>query len=568
MSRGQKRRQRGSIDVMPSGSRRVRVYAGMDPLSKRPNYLTEIVPVTTTEDAADAEAEKVRIRLVNQVNEARHPRTRATVDQLLERYIKLIDVDAGTLEDYEGKVRNHISSILGKVQVAKLDQGAGGVFVLESFYAELRRCRDHCDGSRRPKIQHRTNRPHRCDEHEETTCVPPQPDECKACRRMCKPHECKGLGDSTIRGIHWVLSGALDRAVRWNWISVNPARLAEKPPMPAADPRPPSSIDAARLVDRAARLEPDWGVFVWVAMTTGARRGEMCALRWIDVDLDKRVLDIRRAIGKGKGGKLVEKDTKTHQHRRVVLDPETVEVLSGQWQRLRKRTRALGVDHAGSAHIFSLAPDGSTPLKPGSVSQRFDRMAESLGIDASLKSLRQYSATELLSAGVPLRAVAGRLGHGSGGATTLRSYGAWLAEADQRAAVTLSGRMPNMPASLIPPPSVSDEGGSPASQVNERGRVSYVDSPDTERHQRYQLIARDLCAAMACGVLGAGDELPTVKELAARYSVADSTAHRAFALLAEEGLIDVRRGRRAVVRRVAPGATHVTFDVTRVERTN
>lgn len=72
-------------------------------------------------------------------------------------------------------------------------------------------------------------------------------------------------------------------------------------------------------------------------------------------------------------------------------------------------------------------------------------MADSLGIETTLKSLRHYSVTELISAGVDVRTVAGRLGHGGGGATTLRVYTAWTSEVDQRAARTVSGRMPARP---------------------------------------------------------------------------------------------------------------------------
>jgi integrase len=56
--------------------------------------------------------------------------------------------------------------------------------------------------------------------------------------------------------------------------------------------------------------------------------------------------------------------------------------------------------------------------------------------------IRHYSATELLSGGVDLRTVAGRLGHGGGGATTLRVYAAWVAASDRKAAELLGSRLP------------------------------------------------------------------------------------------------------------------------------
>ncbi|RZU52683.1 hypothetical protein EV385_4563 [Krasilnikovia cinnamomea] len=125
--------------------------------------------------------------------------------------------------------------MLGEVQVARVDAE-----LLETFYARLRKCRDHCDGRR--YVQHRTSQPHECDDR-------------------CRRHACVGLSASTIRQIHWILNGALDRAVRWKWIAINPAEQADKPALPHPDPQPPSVDEAARIVTEAWR-DPDWGTFV------------------------------------------------------------------------------------------------------------------------------------------------------------------------------------------------------------------------------------------------------------------------------------------------------------------
>jgi integrase len=75
-------------------------------------------------------------------------------------------------------------------------------------------------------------------------------------------------------------------------------------------------------------------------------------------------------------------------------------------------------------------------------------MCAALGIDSHLHALRHYSATELLTAGVDVRTVAGRLGHGGGGATTLRVYAAFVDEADRRAAEILGSRMKRPPSTV------------------------------------------------------------------------------------------------------------------------
>lgn len=252
----------------------------------------------------------------------------------------------------------------------------------------------------------------------------------------------QAVAPASIRQIHWILSGALNRAVRWRWIAVNPADQAEKPGLPQPNPHPPSAPEAARLVTEAWK-DPDWGAFVWVAMTTGARRSELCALRWSAVDLDGAVLTLRSALYVDGTGKLREKDTKTHQQRRVALDVETIAVLREQLARCEARASTLSLSLPADGYVFSPDPDGSTPLVPDTATQRFSRMAVRLGVATNLHALRHYSATELIAAGVDVRTVAGRLGHGGGGATTLRVYAAWLSESDQRAASALSARMPS-----------------------------------------------------------------------------------------------------------------------------
>ena len=500
----------------------MKVYAGIDPVTKRRRYITKTVPAGSE---AVRTAEKTVTKLLNQVDEKRNPRTTATLNQLLDRWLDVHHVEASTRRGYESKIDKHIRPVLGSIPVGRIDAE-----VLDAFYADLCRCRDHCKG--RAVIQHRTRRTHQCDEHAVAPCDPPDP-ACQQCRRKCKPHSCQPLSDSSVRAIHWILSGAFQRAVRWDWLALNPTDQAEPPPVTHPDPRPPNTAEAAHLVAEASRRDPDWGAFVWVAMTTGARRGEICALHWSDIDLDTAVVTIRRAIHKDQDGRLGEKDTKTHQQRRIVLDPDTVEVLREHRLRWEVRAATLAIDPADDAYVFSADPDGSAPVIPDSVTQRYKRMANQLDIDTSLKNLRHYSATELITAGVDIRTIAGRLGHGSGGATTLRVYAAWTAEADQRAAATLSARMPTRDR---PPDTTARTSSSPVSGLGLR-----------EHEGPYRQVAADLLGAIASGVLRPGDHLPTVKELAARYGVSIGTAHRAIALLNTDGLVRVSRGRRTTV---------------------
>ncbi|MEU4603507.1 tyrosine-type recombinase/integrase [Kribbella sp. NPDC023972] len=500
---GRKKRDRGGIDVLPSGAVRVRVYAGIDPVSKRRHDLTEVIPA-----GPDAEklAEEMRVRLLNQVYERRNPRTKATVNQLLDKYLSEADLEFNTLDVYKGYADKHIRPLLGGVKVGSLDAG-----IMDSLYAELRRCRDHCKNTK-GQIDHRTTRKHECDER-------------------CRPHTCKPLAASTIRQIHFILYGALRRAVRWKWVTTNPIADAEPPAAPKGNPRPPTPEQAARIINEAFK-DPDWGALIWLTMITGQRRGELCAIRWLHVDLDNGVLHLEKAIGQ-RSKKTWEKDTKAHQDRRITLDPETIELLREHKARAHARAEALQLELADDAFVFSLAPDGSAHLIPDSVTQRYSKLANRLGIKTTLHKLRHYSATELIAAGVDIRTVAGRLGHGGGGTTTLRAYTAWVSESDQRAAGSLASRMPIRPGAA-PTPTITLTELDPTSP--------------------YERIAVDLRTKIMQGTLRPGLPIPPVKAIAAEHGTSVSTAQRAVKLLDEWGLVEINSGRRTLVKYVALAA--------------
>lgn len=232
--------------------------------------------------------------------------------------------------------------------------------------------------------------------------------------------------------------GVLTAAERWGWITSNPAAIARKPPTPRPDP--PTVEQAARIVDAVWAQDDGWGTLVWLVMVTGVRRAELLALRWSDVDLVGGMVTIRRNYVRA-NRRSIEKDTKTHQMRRLSLDPATVEVLTEHRGRYEAQCTDIGTDASPASFLFYYRPNHDRPCDPSGVTHRYTRMCAQLGIDSHLHALRHYSATEFLSAGVDLRTVAGRLGHAGGGATTLKVYAAWVGESDRRASDILGSRM-------------------------------------------------------------------------------------------------------------------------------
>ena len=239
--------------------------------------------------------------------------------------------------------------------------------------------------------------------------------------------------------VHAIISAALSLAVRYEWIDRNPAERATLPRLRKRQPDPPSPKEAARLLNEVWREDEGFGLYLWAAMTTGARRGELLALRENRFDFEAQEVGFAKNY-LVKQGQRIEKDTKTGEGRRVSLDPLTCELFAEHFRRRRAKLAAVGVTVPPGAFAFSPDPAGSRPWNPDTMTHRYERYASRVGISSSLKELRHYSATQLLSNGVDLRTVAGRLGHAEG-ATTLRFYAQYARPADQAAASLLSGQL-------------------------------------------------------------------------------------------------------------------------------
>lgn len=420
-------RERGNIEER-GGALRVRVYAGIDPVTRRQVYLRCTIP--GTDKAAWKKAKGKLAEFHTQVLKQRSPSSSVSFANTIDEWLRKSDLEDSTRNGYLGYIDRVIKPTLGEIAVNKI-----GVRDLESLYAELRRCRARCNG--KPFIEkHQADGHHDCD------------------KAKCIRHECDPMAASTVRQIHSIISSALNSAHRWGWIDSNPATIAKRPKQKPPEPDPPSAADAARLIDKAFKLSEDWGTLVWLVMTTGMRRAEVAGLRWANVDLDTETIEIRRSyvLSKGKG---TEKDTKTHQMRRVALDSETVALLRAHQEWSCTELAKVGVALTNEMFVFmndryydpatrkyKKSKDATHPYSPDSISRRYKRMAVGLKIKTHIHALRHFSATELLTAGVDLRTVAGRLGHGGGGSTTLRVYAAWVAASDRKAAEILGSRLP------------------------------------------------------------------------------------------------------------------------------
>jgi integrase len=211
---------------------------------------------------------------------------------------------------------------------------------------------------------------------------------------------------ATARHSLGILRRVFDYAVRDGAIHRNPAAGIRLPKVQGNDPRPLTHRELWQLANRldAARDR----LLVLVAGYCGLRWGELAALRWSDVDLEKGTLRVVRAYSEeAPRGEL--SPVKDHQARTVPIPRVVSEELV-----------KYGADHKADGLVFPSA--NRTPLRNRNFRRDvFDDAVEDLGLDITPHNLRDTAASLAIQAGASVVAVARLLGHESA-ATTLNHY--------------------------------------------------------------------------------------------------------------------------------------------------
>ncbi len=239
-----------------------------------------------------------------------------------------------------------------------------------------------------------------------------------------------GVGEGSIRNQHQTLRAAVTQAVRWGWVTTNVVAVAQLGRRKQA-PRGAMGEDEVRRIMLGAtelvdefEVEPAAAVALRLAAVTGARRSELAALRWDDLEGDRLAIDSSMAIIRhGKPGSpqsptLRDDPTKTANRRTVTLDRTTV----GQLENLKHFQGSYG------PWILSV---GERPVNPERIAAWWRRARDRAGVDKRwrLHDLRHWSATTSIARGHDIRTVANRLGHANP-AMTLRVYAHAVESAD------------------------------------------------------------------------------------------------------------------------------------------
>jgi integrase len=351
---------------------RLQVAGEPDPLTGKRRRLSRTVSGTR------AEAREALQRLVVETGAGLQGGATSTVGTLLEEFMTTATLAPTTRQDWQSVITHHLLPSLGEMPLWKLTAR-------------------HCD-------------------------------------QLYATMAASGSGPSRVRCAHVVLHRAVAQAVRWGWLPRNPVSAATRPAVPRTTITPPEADDVRFLLALAERHDAVLACWLHVAVATGARRGEVCALRWSDVDLEAATVRIARSVSATKSAGVAIRPTKTGRVRLVSLTAPAVEALARHRTRAEKAAASTGRGVDLADQIFTSDPEGRRPWRPELVTRRWERLrAKSDLAHMRIHDLRHFVATQLLTAGIDVRTVANRLGHART-STTLDIYWAWVPARDRDAA--------------------------------------------------------------------------------------------------------------------------------------
>jgi integrase len=247
----------------------------------------------------------------------------------------------------------------------------------------------------------------------------------------------KGLSARSTQLAVGVLKSACTWAVNNELMGRNPLSGVQRPKVVGTPMKSWTEDQARRFLSatKSDRLGFAWALL----LTRGLRRGELCGLRWADVDLDGGVLVVNRTRVVV-DGKTIDSSPKTAAGRRPVpLDSSLVGILKSH--KARQARERLGAGEAYRDGDYLLSNELGAAYHPDSVSQWFDDAVKASGLPRiRLHDTRHTAASLMLAAGTPTKVVSDLLGHASP-TITLAIYAHTLPGMAEEAGERLSGRL-------------------------------------------------------------------------------------------------------------------------------
>ena len=286
------------------------------------------------------------------------------LDKWLDEYM-IFTIRESTLDSYRAMVKNQVKPFIGGKQIASLTTAD-----MQKFYNKIKkegRVREH-------------------------------------------PIHGKTLADSMVRGVHMMLHEALDTAVKERLIAKNPTNgtTVSKCNYPE---KQILGDDQLETFLKAIKGHEYWCDFFYVEVMTGLRRGEICGLKWQDINFEENKLQVKRSVSVKKGGGVSIGETKTETGvRSILMPPSVADVLQN-----RKQT-------AITEWVFPNFMHPEQPISPATAYRKLKIILKHAGLPLiRFNDLRHTFATHATHGGVDPKTLAGILGH-TNASFTLDTY--------------------------------------------------------------------------------------------------------------------------------------------------
>ena len=210
-----------------------------------------------------------------------------------------------------------------------------------------------------------------------------------------------GLAEASVRQIRALMHRACRLARKWSGGALpNPIADTELPTWALSERdevRAPSLDEVRTLIATADTFDPSFAAVLRLVAATGMRRGEVCALRWNDVDLSAGTVRISQSVVAAKGGAILKSPKTRASIRTVAIDADTASILRRLQLAQRSLATACGLTLEPESFLFSSEPGGLVPPHPDAMSHTFAtvRTKGKVATDVHMHSLRHFHATAL-----------------------------------------------------------------------------------------------------------------------------------------------------------------------------
>ena len=308
------------------------------------------------------------------------------LDKWLDEYM-IFTIRESTLDSYRAMVKNQVKPFIGSKQISSLTTAD-----MQKFYNKIKkegRVREH-------------------------------------------PIHGKTLADSMVRGVHMMLHEALDTAVKERLIAKNPTNGTTVPKCnyPEKQILGDSQLDTFL---EAIKGEEYWDTFFYVEVMTGLRRGEICGLKWQDINFEENKLQVKRSVSVKKGGGVSIGETKTETGvRSILMPPSVAEVLQNRKQK------------AITEWVFPNFIHPEQPISPATAYRKLKIILKHAGLPLiRFHDLRHTFATHATHGGVDPKTLAGILGH-TNASFTLDTYTHVTSDMQKSASLVVGNMIKNI----------------------------------------------------------------------------------------------------------------------------